>query len=339
MTKRWAVATAALTALVLTAAPVTAKSARPKPMTCTGTGRERVCTVALPPGVRVRHNKVRVLLPAGYQQRSGARYPVVFMLHGVGDDETAWTNPGRGNLAVLTASCRAIFVMPDGGSGKEAGWYSDWVDRRFQYETFHTQVLPNALDATFRTQGARGRAVAGMSMGGFGALSYAARHPGMYRAAATFSAFADTRFGAPLSGVGYELTGQNDVYSTGAPSKGVWGDQTANADVWAAHNPYDLAAKLRRLPVYLAGGTGTPGGTHDDPSKLPNYATEAFLRVQIDRLAAQLRGAPGFVDARYTGGYHDWVYWRDALVDSFRTLMPALRASVRGCGAPVVRPA
>jgi S-formylglutathione hydrolase FrmB len=274
------------------------------------------------------------VLPSGYDT-SHASYPVVYVLHGVGDDETSWTNPSRGNLAALTGACDAIFVTPDGGSGSTAGWYSDWVDGSFQWETFHTQVLPRAIDATFRTQGPKHRAIAGLSMGGFGALSYAARHPGMYAAAASYSGFVDTLFGAPVSGVVYQQSGQNSVYSTGAPSDRIWGDQTAARDVWASHNPYDLAASLRGTAVFLSSGTGTPGGAQgDDPSKAASYALEAYISQLNDRMATQLTslGVP-FTDGRYVGGDHDWPYWRAAFTASLKVLMPAVGAASPGCGA------
>jgi S-formylglutathione hydrolase FrmB len=320
------------------AEPVSSTKLKPAAarMSCVGRGRERTCTVPLPAGVKVRHRTVRVVLPAGYDS-SRASYPVVFMLHGVGDDESAWTNPKRGDLVRLTAACPAIFVMPDGGSGREAGWYSDWLDGSFQYETYDTKVLPRAVDATFRTTGPRRRAVAGMSMGGFGALSLAARHRGLYRAVASYSAFADTTFLAPVSGVGYQASGQNDVYSTGAPSDRVWGDQVADADVWSAHNPYDHVDALRGMPVYLSGGSGVPSDPTpalSSPTVAGSYAVEAYVRRLIDRFADRMdaRGVR-FTDARSDKGAHDWANWRMNFTKSLRVLMPPLRAARRGCGA------
>ncbi|HVE64805.1 MAG TPA: alpha/beta hydrolase family protein [Mycobacteriales bacterium] len=341
-TSRWH----ALCALTVTAmiAPVAAAAASPMrsprspaPMACkkvSPDGRELSCAVALPAGVKVRSANVRVLLPADYA-RTKRPYPVVFMLHGVGDDETAWTNPQRGDLARLTASCRAIFVMPDGGSGPVAGWYSDWVDNSFQYETFHTRVLPAAIDATFRTTGKGRRAVAGMSMGGFGALSYAARHRGLFKAAASYSGFVDTMFGAPVSGESYDIQGQNPVFSLGTPSRRVWGTQGSTPEVWRAHNPYDQAAALAGVAVFLASGTGTPGGPQgDNPAMAANYGSESYVGHLNDRFAARLQevGVP-FSDGRYLGGYHDWVYWRAAFTASLPVLMPPVAAASRGCGS------
>ncbi len=303
-------------------------------MSCAGVGRVRTCEVYLPSTLHVRSNFVRVVVPSDYDT-SRRSYPVVYLLHGVGDDYTSWTNPTRGNLAALTASCSAIFVMPDGGSGSTAGWYSDWKDGTYQYERFHTALLPRAIDAGFRTRGAQWRAVAGLSMGGFGALSYTARHPGMYRATASYSGFADTLFAAPASGAFYQYAGQNPLTSLGTPSQGVWGDQTADQAVWAAHNPYDLAGSLRGQPLYLSSGHGAPGGSQgDDPNHANAYLTEAYVGQLNDRLAGRLTalGIP-FTDARESGGRHDWPYWRANLVASFRVLMPALGAARPGCGA------
>jgi diacylglycerol O-acyltransferase / trehalose O-mycolyltransferase len=275
-----------------------------------------------------------VLLPAGYD-RDRRRYPVVYVLHGVGDDYLSWINPSRGDLERLTGACQAIFVMPDGGSGPLAGWYSDWKDGSYDYESFHTRVLPQQVDRRFRTQGPRARAVAGLSMGGFGALSYTARHPGMFKATASYSGFVDSQFGAPVSGAFYDVGGQNPVYSLGTPSKNVWGDQTADAAVWAAHNPYALVSRFKGQPLYLSSGHGLPGGSQgDDPTKAANYPTEAYVGQLNDRFASALTAAGiRFTDAREDGGRHDWPYWRANFTKSLKVLMPPLRAATKGCGA------
>lgn len=303
-----------------------APSRRPKPtMTC-GRPAGRVVTCTVNTSLHVRGKGVRVVLPASYGKHGGrARYPVVYVLHGVGDDETSWTNPARGDLAALTAHCEAIFVTPDGGSGREAGWYSDWYEGPYEWERYHVGDLPSAVDRTFRTKGSDHRAIAGMSMGGFGAMSYAARNPGRYRAAASYSGFLDTMFAAPGSGAAYDVSGQNDTYSTGAPSRDVWGDQTLEEGNWRAHNPYDRAAGLRGTALYVAGGTGVaaPAG----PDKAPLNAVEAYTRTLTDRFVAKLRAEGiAFADGRYDGGTHDWPEWRAAFRGSLRVLMPALEA-------------
>src|SRR3954464_33416 len=131
--------------------------------------------------------RVRVLLPAGYAADAGRRYPVLYLLHGADSDYQSWTR--YGDAQAITAHAAMIVVMPDGGSD---GWYTDWYegDRPVQprWETYHVGELVPWIDATYRTIAARrGRAIAGLSMGGYGALSYAARHPGTFAAAASFS--------------------------------------------------------------------------------------------------------------------------------------------------------
>lgn len=302
-------------------------------MTCKGSGRVLTCVVSTPKTVKVGNTTVRVLLPAGYAS-THRRYPVVFMLHGVGDDYASWTEPTRGDLAALTTKCEAIFVMPDGGSGPNAGWYSDWKDGSYQYESFHTAILPKAVDAVLRTQGAKHRAVAGLSMGGFGALSYTARHRGLFQATASYSGFADTQFGQPATGAFYQLGGQNPFYSLGTPSAGVWGDQTADSATWAAHNPYNLVASLQGQPLYLSSGHGAPGGSQgDDPAKASGYLSEAYVGQLNDRFASKLTSSGiAFTDDRELGGRHDWPYWRASFTASLKVLMPPLGAATPGCG-------
>lgn len=326
---------AAASALLLTAALPAGQAAadRPAQLTCTGSDRVRTCEAALPRGVTVHSNKVRVVVPTDYDT-SGRDYPVVFVLHGVGDDFSSWTNRARGDLAALTTACDAIFVMPDGGSGRNAGWYSDWKDGSYQYETFHTAILPRAVDAAFRTRGKKHRAVAGLSMGGFGALSYTARHPGLFRATASYSGVADTLFGAPATGAFYDVGGQNAAVSLGTPSARVWGDQRTDRATWAEHNPYDLAAAFRGQPLYVSSGHGAPGGSQGtDPTKPHSNATEAYVGHLNDRFADRLAAeGVAFTDAREPGGQHDWPYWRANFTQSLKVLMPALGAATRGCG-------
>src|SRR5205823_6607902 len=190
------------------------------------------------------------------------RYPVLFLLHGAGDTYQTWTQ--NTDVEAFTAPLPLIIVMPDGGHGgappNEAGWYSDWLDGSRQWETFHTSVLVPYIDEHFRTLGAGHRAVAGLSMGGFGAMSYAARHPGLFRAAASFSGAVDTRYLSPASGVGF--TAFHNQFGT--PDDRVWGNQLTDSDTWAAHNPTDQAAKLKCTALWIATGNGAPGGPAGD---------------------------------------------------------------------------
>src|SRR3954454_23052101 len=212
--------------------------------------------------------RVRVLLPAGYAADAGRRYPVLYLLHGADSDYQSWTR--YGDAQAITAHAAMIVVMPDGGSD---GWYTDWYegDRPVQprWETYHVSELVPWIDATYRTIAARrGRAVAGLSMGGYGALTYAARHPGTFGAAASFS-------------------GALEVGSIDA-----WGPRSANEARWRAHLPISIASRLRSLAlVELRTGDGRPGpldplGTRPG---CPACALEGFLHTSNVRLHRRLR--------------------------------------------------
>jgi diacylglycerol O-acyltransferase / trehalose O-mycolyltransferase len=265
--------------------------------------------VPVPRGLKVPDSRVRVLLPSGYD-RGRARYPVLYLLHGVGDTFESWTQ--NSDVAAFSRRFPLIIVMPDGGRGSDAGWHSDWKDGTRQWETFHTRVLVKFVDRFFRTLGPRHRAIAGFSMGGFGAMSYAARHRGMFRAAATMSGFVDTMYAAPASGVVYEPGGRGvPGYSIGTPRDGVWGPQMSNEDTWRAHNPTDLAAKLRGVWLYVGSGNGEPGGpAGDEPSRPDLYFNEFFIGEQSQSFLEALDDAGVRYTANIRGGYHDWPYYQ-----------------------------
>jgi diacylglycerol O-acyltransferase/trehalose O-mycolyltransferase len=270
--------------------------------------------------LKVPDRRVRVLLPNAYTT-SCRRYPVLYLLHGVSDTYRTWAE--RSDVVAFTKRAPLIVVMPDGGRAGQAGWYSDWKDGSRQWETFHTKVLVRFVDRAFRTNGRR--AVAGTSMGGFGAMSYAARHRGLYRAAASFSGDVDTMYAAPSSGVFYSAV--RDY--AGTPGPGVWGDQVSDETTWRSHNPTDRAADLAGTALYIAAGSGTPGGSEgEDPEDPGGYAFEHFIfQKNVQFTSALDRNSVPYTQDLYTGGYHDWPYWQ-------RDLHRALPWLVQKLGAP-----
>src|SRR3954462_15224531 len=140
--------------------------------------------------------KVRVLVPDGYDSHPKRRYPVLYLLHGSFDTSAGWTE--RGAAEQLTAGLPVIVVMPPtAGKGNAGGWASDWWNEGRggppRWETFTIGQLIPWVDANLRTIPRRDkRAIAGLSMGGFTAMSYAARHPDRFGAAASFSGAVDT---------------------------------------------------------------------------------------------------------------------------------------------------
>lgn len=132
----------------------------------------------------VRPFTVRIHLPPDYSE-SAAPYESLYLLHGGGDSYDSYTV--KGDIVSILENggdpYPVIAIMPAGGM---TGWYSDWPGRTDgffapQWETFHVDQLIPWVDANFNTVRSReGRAVAGISMGGFGALKYAAGHPGVF---------------------------------------------------------------------------------------------------------------------------------------------------------------
>ncbi len=258
---------------------------------------------------------VRLLLPPDYDRRPHQRWPTLYLLHGCCDGDTgyrSWTN--NTDVEELSARTNVLVVMPEAGP---AGFYSDWLSGP-AWETFHLTELRRLVERDYRS-GPR-RAVAGLSMGGFGALSYAARHPGLFRAAASYSGVVHPTYQGPRS---TDLV-RRIVGGTGADPLALWGDPVADADVWAAHNPYDLARKLRGVRVYLSTGNGEPGPL--DPPGAGFDGLEQLLGEQSVALADRLRAAGVRVRTDFYGpGRHTWPYWERALHRSFPMLVAALR--------------
>lgn len=139
-------------------------------------------------GALGRTMKYRVLLPEDYD-RAQRRYPVLYLLHGLGGDYTDWTT--RSNVAEYSRTLPLIIVMPDGHNA----WYTNSGEGA--YETYLLNDLPADVVKKYRTINSRyGRAIAGLSMGGYGALKMALKRPATFVLAGSFSgAFGATRRG------------------------------------------------------------------------------------------------------------------------------------------------
>ena len=256
--------------------------------------------------------KVRLLLPVHYPARPGGRWPVLYLLHGCCDTYRSWTRST--DVEALTAHSDVLVVMPDGG---KAGFYSDWLTGP-RWETFHLAELRRILERDYRAGPVM--AVAGASMGGLGAQGYAARHPGLFRAAASFSGIVDTRL-TPQEPMRYE----DLVRSQGEDPNHLWGDPRDDSAVWAAHNPYDLAPRLRGTALFVAVGNGQPGPL--DPAGTAASTIESSLAAENAAFAGRLRALkiPAQVDF-YGPGTHNWPYWQRDLHQAWPLLQHALDA-------------
>ncbi|MGV0718778.1 alpha/beta hydrolase-fold protein [Mycolicibacterium sp. XJ662] len=221
---------------------------------------------------------VNVLLPDDYRT-SGLSYPVLYLFHGGIQDFRFFDFAG---IRELTAGKPIIIVMPDGG---HAGWYcnpvSSFVGPR-NWETFHIAQLLPWIEANFRTFAEYdGRAVAGFSMGGFGALKYAAKYYGHFASVSSHSGPASLRrdYGlvvhwANITSAVLDLAG-GTVY--GAP---LWDQARVSAD-----NPVERIPSYRNKRIFLVAGTSPdPLNWFDSVNETQVLAGQRELR---DRLGAE----------------------------------------------------
>jgi enterochelin esterase-like enzyme len=135
--------------------------------------------------------KYAIYLPPGYAE-SDQSYPVLYLLHGAGDDHTGWVQFGQvqhiADQAVAEGkAARMIVVMPDANTGRR-GYFND-IRGDFNYEDFFFKELIPHIEKTYRVRSDRRyRAIAGLSMGGGGTIFYALHHPELFAAAAPLSA-------------------------------------------------------------------------------------------------------------------------------------------------------
>lgn len=132
-----------------------------------------------------------VYLPADYET-SSRTYPVVYLLHGYTDDNTGWLQFGEVNRYADKAIAEGtippmIIIMPNGDSS----FYINSYDGKENYEDFFVKEFMPAVEKKYRIKAEKKyRGVAGLSMGGYGTLIYALKHPELFAAAAPFSAAA-----------------------------------------------------------------------------------------------------------------------------------------------------
>ncbi len=135
--------------------------------------------------------KYAIYLPPDYET-SQRKYPVLYLLHGAGDDQTGWIQFGE-VLHIADKAIREgkatpmIIVMPDANTGRR-GYFND-IRGDFNYEDFFFQELIPHIEKTYKAKSEkRFRGIAGLSMGGGGTLVYALRRPEMFAAACPLSA-------------------------------------------------------------------------------------------------------------------------------------------------------
>jgi S-formylglutathione hydrolase FrmB len=288
--------------------------------------RPRLTELRLGSDALERETRVRVLVPDDHHDDEvEPGLPLLFLLHGGGgeSDQTNWTD--RGRAEAITEGKRLLVVMPDGGKG---GWYSDWLRPHAKqgaqrWESFHVGELLPFVQQHFATRTDRnGTAVAGLSMGGFGAIHAAARHPDRFGFAAAFSGAVDIRH----PGVGRVVKVSPEIM--GGTRGDIFGDHKADELVWRAHNPVDLAANLATVRVELRTGNGDKGGPFGDgidgdTQEIGVSQATANLHRRLDELGIE------HVYDDYGPGAHTWPYWDAALAATLPGVLDqAARSSV-----------
>lgn len=228
--------------------------------------------------------RVRVLLPVGYE--TGSNYPVVYLLHGFSGGEQSWTNLNAVNdlgdtLETNTRQANIVFVMPDADNDFYSDWYEpDYQDRMRYWESYHIQQLIPWVEANFKVRRDRGgRAVCGLSMGGFGCTTYAARHPDLFAGVFSISGAVDNRLLAGVGPIPFELLEQfiNLPEIVNIQPDKIWGPFATDAVRWFGRNPYTLANNLRPLTVWLGTGLGVPGGAAPGDTELKAIVLETVV--------------------------------------------------------------
>jgi len=258
---------------------------------------------------------VRILLPADYDSAAATRYPVLYLYHGTSGRASDWVQ--MGDAEATTAPLELITVMPDAGfNGNGGGWFTNWVDATTQlgpsqWETFHVGQLIPWIDANLHTIADRnGRAVAGLSQGGFGSTTYPARHPDTFVSAASFSGAPDIDYN-PLTAAGATAIIQaTAVGLDGVQPDAMFGSRLTDEINWQGHDPADLVTNLRPVDVWLYTATGAPGPLDPTP---PNPGAQGIelathgSTVSFYQRSLQQKVPVHFVD--YVYGTHSWPYW------------------------------
>jgi len=234
--------------------------------------------------------KYAIYLPPDYgtSQRS---YPVLYLLHGAGDDQTGWVQFGE----VLNIADEAInsgtatpmvIVMPDANTGKR-GYYND-VKNEWRYEDFFFQEFMPFIEKTYRIKAdKRYRAVSGLSMGGGGTFIYALHHPELFSSACPLSA-----------AIGPKSMDEMKSYR---PFQGVEG--VTDTEKEAYFKSYSVLNLVENIP--------------DDQKKAVRWYIDCGDDDQLSEgnclvhIAMRKKEIPH--EFRIRDGAHTWTYWRASL--------------------------
>lgn len=231
----------------------------------------------------VRKMPYRIILPTDYKTNEETRYPVIYMLHGLTGNFANWTDKTK--LTEYSAKHKYIVVTPEGANG----WYADSVtDANDKYESYIVKELIPEIDKKFRTVADRDhRVIAGLSMGGYGAIKFGLKYPEMFRLVGSFSgALGAASFTAKNAGLGIG-GGIDKIF-------GAEGSDTRKAN--------DIFALIR---------DASPDKIKAMPFIYQSCGTEDFLIQNNRDFLALLNEKKVPHEYRELPGGHTWAFWDD----------------------------
>jgi S-formylglutathione hydrolase FrmB len=242
-----------------------------------------------------------VVLPPDYRTSRTARYPVLYLLHGLGGHYSDWVT--RTNVADYAAQYRLIVVTPEGNDS----WYTDSATKsNDKYETYVLKELIPDVQRRYRTIETRyGRAVAGLSMGGYGALKFGLKSPGTF-------IFAGSMSGCPeaASWTAADLKDLKWIYDSLPPVFGPTESEARKANDLLEIVRGMTAARIGSLPYFYL-----------------DCGTEDFASNSNQKFAELLRQKKIAHEYRQLPGNHNWQYWDQQVREILRVAAEKLRAS------------
>ncbi|HNW57674.1 MAG TPA: alpha/beta hydrolase-fold protein [Bacteroidales bacterium] len=234
--------------------------------------------------------KYAVYLPPDYEtsQRS---YPVLYLLHGAGDDQTGWVQFGEvlhiADEAINSGTATPmIIVMPDANTGKR-GYVND-VKGEWRYEDFFFEEFMPYIEKTYRIKPDKHyRAIAGLSMGGEGTFIYALHHPELFSAACPLSAATGPKSMEELNN--YRLW------------QGVEG--ISDSEKQKYFNNYSVLNLIDKMPEDQKKSVRWYIDCGDD-----DFLYEGNCLVHIEMRKKEIPH-----EFRIRDGVHNWTYWRASL--------------------------
>lgn len=233
--------------------------------------------------------KYAIYLPPDYET-SQRKYPVLYLLHGSGDDQTGWVQFGEvlniADKSIMDGKATPmIIVMPDANTGKR-GYFND-LKGEWKYEDFFFDEFMPFIEKKYRIKtDKRYRAISGLSMGGGGTFMYALHHPELFSAACPLSASV-----GPLSLPDARVSIKNaNPDASDVQIESYYSRHSALALVDAMPD-----AQKNAIRWYIDCGDG------DRLSEGNALVHVAMKKKQIPH------------EYRVRDGDHNWTYWRDSL--------------------------